>query len=146
MNRTVNRVHSQALVFSWILAVLHTITKVILWIITFFLFKNMIQGDGISLLIQALGSCYSDKESSCYEKFSVTFGKAAQPFAWVQVKVDTIDVGAKRIFDLGFYVYLNNPITLLVATVTTAIVCWLLGYVYDFLTDVTDITTVADPK
>lgn len=146
MDRTVNRVHSLALVFSWILAVLHTITKVILWIISFFLFKNMIQGDGISLLVQSLGSCYSDKEGSCYEKFMATFGKAAQPYAWVVVKVDTIDVGAKRILDLGFYVYLNNPVSLLVGTVATAIVCWLLGYVYDFLTDVADITTVPDPK
>lgn len=149
LDKTIRRVYSQALAFSWIIGVLHTIARLILWVVAFFLFKNLVQGDIISQLAQVLGSCYTATEGSCSSKVSAKFFNMNQAFAWVSVRLDTMDLAStysqNRLFNVEFYVYLDNPITLLTTTVGMAVACWFLGRLHNFLTDVIDTTTAADP-
>jgi hypothetical protein len=138
-SETISRVHSHALVCSWITSALQTTTKFILLVVALFLFKSMIQAD-LMLPVKTLASCFAEKETSCYSKFENTFFPDAARLAvrhWVSFQIsDSNFLSARPIYKIEFPLLFDNSIVWLIAAIAIAIVYWLLGYIYRLLIDV----------
>ena len=126
------RVYSSATFFCWIVVALYAITKVILWVLTFLLLKNLILGDGVALFVKTANSCIKQSEGSCYARMNDAFFPLHKTFAWVNFRVDTADY-AQSLLAIELAVHLNNPVVLLGATVTTAMTGLFLSYIHTFL-------------
>lgn len=139
------RLYSRATFFSWIVAALCAITKVILWLLIFLLLKNLILGDGVTMFVETLDGCIKQSESSCYKRMIDAFFPDDMSFAWVTFRMKNPN-HSQSFMAIEFAVHLNNPVFLFVATMDTAITCWFLGYINTFLRDTANIAAEPAPN
>ena len=148
MSETINRVRSYALVFAWIVAILRIMTKGILWLIAFFLFKGAIKDNDATRLVKTLGSCMTNSTASCSSEIEKKFFPSVQTSMQRTVSFKLAETGladAKAIFEIQFPLFISNPLVLLAAAIGMTFVYWLLDYAYGLLIDIADTADAADP-
>ena len=127
------KVQTQALLFSWIVAVLRATTSLAFYALAYLLLNNLISQGGLELLLDTLESCELQPELSCRDKIFGAFFDNANRCASVKMEVSILHPRFQIPIHAEFPVFLNNAVVLLAATIAMGTTRWFIGHVYTFL-------------
>lgn len=142
------RVYTFASIFSWVVAALRITTKVLLWVIAFFLLKGLLLDDVISKFWIALSLCCDDTtDNSCTRIFLGSFFPAAnyesQPWLIFRITNRGSRYDAYFLYQLEFPLFCSSFGFLFLVEIALLIGHWLLGHMHSFLVHTTAIANVA---
>jgi hypothetical protein len=150
INRASTRVYRTAVVLSWMAAASRITTKVIFWIIAFFVVKGMLQGDTVVLLGNTLGSCLTNNEKgTCYSGILENFFPLNNTAGYRHLVCQITPTGeetSKPDHKMKLPLVYDNFLVLLIASIVMAAAYWLLDFADSLLIDAANTADAAAPE